>query len=626
MNSNRQNKKTYCCNNIIKIYRLQGNPSRPRSAPGLDKRFHMKEDLIPRYESLSVPKGYHSYIKDIGPLACDRYALTMTYAAWKLGFVEEIVTTSNVFCRSYLNNGDTYEDTATDEIRPVKVPYLVNAGLGLVAEWYAGWKWRDRELRYLAGQYIADGSGKSRRLFPNEFLHWLSKQKPTLDIKVIPEGQLIFPQEPSMQFTGLWWQQMLVEAATLALISSSTNLATVASQVRLATQREAQKEDASLVEMSTKDFSGSRRMEFAGLADMSLRRSPSIGAIQSARATSIAGWDSTSNDYASMCYGIPAMGTFAHAWVMLHDTEEEAFENWARVFPGTTVFLSDTYNTIEGVQKAISICRKHKVDLKGIRLDSGDLAYFSREVHRLLKEAGYGNARILATDCISIQSAASLFGRVVTHAAERESYVNSFGIGSEVAVNRNNPLLDFVLKISARHADRSSKRDDLVRELIKLTDSEQKSTLPGRIDVVRYIDKDGKWAGDTIIPSDLDIGEGKLSRDIHSEHMQTGKTVVFPKGASFIRVLQPWMKKGRMMQQAYKDQDAPAILAQSRAVCAEALSRMDRSHLLITPDLPHNYGVGIAKELSEKRRQLKARIEAGQRLERQHDRFVLNTT
>lgn len=584
----------------------------------------MKEDQPPQYETISVPKGYQSYIKDIGPLACDRYALTMTYAAWKLGFVEEIVTTSNAFCRSYLNNGDTYKDTATDEIMPVKVPYLVNAGLGLVAEWYAGWRWKGRELRHLAGQYITDGSGNSLRLFPDEFLYWLSKQELSLDIKAIPEGQIIFPQEPSMQFTGLWWQQMMVEATTLALISSSTNLTTVASQVRLAAQREAVKDGAAMVEMSAKDMHDPRRMELAGLADMSLRRSPGIGAIQSARAAAIAGWDSTSNDYASMCYGIPAMGTFAHAWVMLHDTEEEAFENWAMVFPGATVFLADTYNTIDGIQRAIKICKRYNVDLKGIRLDSGDLAYLSREAHRLLRDAGYESARILATDCISIKNAASLFGRVATQAAKRESYVNSFGIGSEIAANRNNPLLDFVLKLSARHANRSSNRDDMVRELIKLTESEQKSTLPGIIDVVRYIDKDGKWAGDTIIPADLDIGEGKLSRDIYSEHMQTGKAIVFPKGATFIRVLTPWMKKGEMVQQAYKEQDASAILSRSREVCAEAMSRMDRAHLLITPDLPRYYGVGIAKEVSEKRRRLKADIEAGQGIEKQRDRFDVN--
>jgi len=581
----------------------------------------MDNHSIPQYDLFPIPGGYRSYIKDIGPLACDRYALTMTYAAWKIGFVEEIVTTSNVFCRSYLNNGDSYKDAATGEIRPVKVPYLVNAGLGLVAEWYSGWKWKDFELRHLAGQQTVDGRGRAIRLFPDEFLYWLSKQKLSLDIKAVSEGQLIFPQEPSMQFTGPWWQQMMVEATTLALISSSTNLATVASQVRLATQREAGREGAGMVEMSAEDIAKSCKMEFAGLADMSLRRSPGIGAIQSARAAVIAGWDSTSNDYASMCYGIPAMGTFAHAWVMLHDTEEESFENWAKVFPGATVFLADTYNTIEGIQKAISICKKYRLDLKGIRLDSGDLAYLSREAHRLLNKAGYGRARILATDCISVQSAASLFGRVATSVAEPESYVNSFGIGSEIAVNRNNPLLDFVLKLSARHGDRSLNRNDMVRELIKLTESEQKATLPGVIDIVRYIDREGKWAGDTIIPADLDIGVGKLSRDIYSENMQTGKVVLFPKGAPFIRVLQPWMKNGEMLQQAYRDQDAPLILAQSRAVFAETIARMDRSHLLVTPDLPRYYGVGIARELAEKRRQVKSLIEAGLGREKQNNRF-----
>ncbi|MBN1627401.1 MAG: hypothetical protein JW944_12840, partial [Deltaproteobacteria bacterium] len=226
----------------------------------------MRKHHVPQYGSISAPGGYQSYIKDIGPVACDRYALTMTYAAWKLGFVDETVTTSNVFCRSYLNNGDTYRDITTGEIRPVKVPYLVNAGLGLVAEWYAGWQWRDRDLRHLAGQYIVDAEGRRLRLFPDEFLYWLSKKKLILDISAIPEGELIFPQEPSMQFTGPWWQQMMIEATTLALISSSTNLTTVASQVRLATQREAGKEGAGMVDMSAKDIPEPQKMEFAGLA------------------------------------------------------------------------------------------------------------------------------------------------------------------------------------------------------------------------------------------------------------------------------------------------------------------------------------------------------------------------
>jgi len=553
----------------------------------------MKKEPIPDYEKITVPKGYQSYIKDIGPLACDRYALTMTYAAWELGFVDKRYTTSNVFCRSLLNNGDTYKDSTTDDIKHVKIPYIINAGLGLVGEWYSGWKWKDLDLRHLAQQEITGKNGQNIRLFPNEFLYWLSKQRLTLDIKAMPEGSLIFPQEPSMQMTGLWWQQMAVEASTLELISSSTNLATVATQVRLATQRDAMRYGKIVVEASAK--------EQASLAEMALRRSPSIGAIQSARAASIAGWDSTSNDYASKCYGIKIMGTFAHAWVMLHDTEEEAFENWAKVYPGATVFLVDTYDTKEGVKKEIEICKKYNLQLKGIRLDSGNLAYLSRESHALLEEAGFSDARIYATDSISTKSAAALYGHVANEVTNRDSYINSFGLGSEVAVNRNNPLLDFVQKLSARHNDNGSK-DGLIRDLIKLSESESKTTLPGMIDVVRYVDKNGKWAGDTIIPSDIDIGENILTRDIHSYHTQTGRILVFPKGTQFQRMLQPWMKSGEMLNSHYFDQDAAAILQESKKTCATSLSKLDSDHLLVTPMLPHSYGVGLSDELVQKRR------------------------
>ena len=568
----------------------------------------MAPETIPDYENFPPPHGFRSFVREIGPLALDRYALTMTYAAWKLGFADEKRTTSNVFCRSLLNNGDTYKDSDTDEARNIKIPYLVNAGLGLVAEWYDGWQWKDRELRYLAQQRIDDGKGNKVRLFPNEFLHWLSGQKLTLDIKAIPEGQLIFPQEPSMQLTGLWWQQMAVEAQTLQLIASSTNLTTVATQVRLAAQREARKAGATLIEASTK--------EYASLAEMALRRSPSVAALQSARAAAIAGWDNTSNDYAGMCYGIPVMGTFAHAWVMLHETEEEAFEDWAKAYPNSTVFLADTYDTVEGVRTAIRICQKHSLDLKGIRLDSGNLAYLSREVRALLDEAGFVNAKILATDSISVRNAASLYGRVATEITDRESFVTGFGIGSEVAVNRSNPLLDFVMKLAAQHD-----HGEMVRELIKLSETEKKTTLPGMIDVVRYIDRNGYWAGDTIIPANLDIGEGRLEREIYSEHTQTGKVKPFPKGAPFIRLLQPWLKRGEFVQMPYANRDAHGILTASREICADAIAKLDRDHLHLPPGMPHEYGVGISEELAAKRKAAVDHIRARQDLEKQRRRF-----
>ena len=560
------------------------------------------------YRSLPAPQGYQSFIKDIGPTMCDLYALTMTYAAWKLNFAEERVTTSHVFCRSGIGNGETYRDSK-DKIQYVDLPYLKNAGAGLVAEWLDGWKWQDRDLRFLAQQDVSDGRGGMTRMFPNEFLTWLSRQRITLDIDAVPEGELIFPWEPSMRLKGLWWQQEMVEAANLHLISSSTNLTTVATQVRLAAQREARRSGAEFIEASTSDI------DQAALSEMSLRRGLSIGGIQSTRAGAIAGWDNTSNVYAGMCYGRPIMGTFAHAWVMLHDTEEEAFENWARVFPGSTVFLADTYDTIEGVKTAIRICKKHNLDLRAIRLDSGDMLGLAEQVRVLLDEAGFKKARILATDNINRNSASSLYKAT-------GSEITGMGIGSELAVNRFDPLLGFVQKLGARFADRSTGRDELIRELIKLSESSEKTTLPGELDAIRFMDRNGMWAGDTIIPKDLDIGQDRLSRDINSVNLRNGRILPFPSGARFVRLLKPWMRSGNMVQEAYQNRDAAAILEEARATHKETMARLDPSHQALPPNMPKRYGVGAAEELIDKKNHEIARARTRGSMERQRARLL----
>ncbi len=562
------------------------------------------------YRNLPAPKGYQSFINTLGPTVCDLYALTMTYASWRLGFAEERVTTSHVFCRSLLTNGETYVDSQ-DKVQRVEIPYLVNAGAGLVAEWLDGWKWKDSDLRFLAQQDVPDGKGNTTPLFSNEFLHWLSGQKITLDIDAVPEGELVFPQEPVLRLKGLWWQQEMVEAANLHLISSSTNLTTVAVQVRLAAQREAHKHGADLVDMSAAS------LDQATLSEMALRRGMSIGGIQSTRAAAIAGWNNTSNVFAAKCYGVPVMGTFAHAWVMLHDTEEEAFENWAKVFPGSTVFLADTYDTIEGVKTAIRICKKYNLDLRAIRLDSGDMEYLSVQTRELLAEAGYKNAAILATDNINRKTAGTLYRNA-------RSEITGMGIGSEVAVNRLDPLLGFVQKLGARFSDYSTGRDDLIREFIKLGEGSEKTTIPGELDAIRYIDRKGMWAGDTIIPKDADIGEGRLTCTVNSVHTQTGRVVPFPQGAPFIRLLQPWMIKGDMVSPAYRDKDSAAILQEAKETCKQTMARMDSSHLALPPSMPKRYGVGIARDLARKKEDSAHAIRSASLLERQRTRFNLN--
>jgi nicotinate phosphoribosyltransferase len=578
---------------------------------------------IPDYENLPAAKGYASFVKSIGPLMCDLYALTMTQAAWKLGFADTKKSVSHVFCRTLTGNGQ--KDA---EGKPVKVPYLVNSGLGLAAEWFDGWKYGDDDLRYLATIRLpsADPAAKGARLFSDEFLFWLSQQKITLDIDAMPEGELIFPHEPSLRISGLFWQQQVVEGALLHLISSSTNLATVASQVRLFTQREATAENAALVAASARDAPA---LEKAGLADMSLRRSPGIAALQSARAAFTAGWDSTSNVYAGKCYGIPAMGTFAHAWVMLHDTEEQAFENWAKAYPNTTIFLADTYNTIEGIKNAIAICKKHGLKLKGIRLDSGDAAWLSREATRLATESGFDNVRIFATDKIDRPAARALYADAKKEVGNPSSTVTDFGIGSEISANLYHPLLDEVMKLAALYdGDAQDLTKAVLKDVAKLSETNSKTTLPGALDVVRYLEPgangETRYAGDTIVPLAMEIGDKALSREIISVDATTGNTKTpFPEGTPFYRPLQPWMRRGEMVQQPYIDRDAAAILRDARARHAASMAHLDPSHKRF--EKPHLYGFGIEQSLLARRDAMADGIRLAAKRREQKRRFGLET-
>ena len=153
-----------------------------------------KNETIPDYESLPTTQGYKSFLPHIGPLMCDLYALTMTQAAFTLGFADTKYSTSNVFCRSLVSNGQTDKDKK-GEPQATKIPYLVNAGLGLIAEWFEGWTFQPEDLHYLATIRLPAPNGeRGVRLFTNEFLFWLSKQRLSLDIDAMPEGELIFPK------------------------------------------------------------------------------------------------------------------------------------------------------------------------------------------------------------------------------------------------------------------------------------------------------------------------------------------------------------------------------------------------------------------------------------------------
>jgi nicotinate phosphoribosyltransferase len=231
---------------------------------------------------------------------------------------------------------------------PFQCGFTLAAGLAPAIDFLGAFCFTDDDTAFLRTLEGNDG----QPLFDGGFLDYLKNLRFTCDVHAIPEGTVVFPQEPLMRIQGPILQCQLLETAMLNLINFQSLVATKAARVCLATQ-------------------GEPVLEFG------LRRAQGVdGALAASRAAYIGGCDATSNVLAGKLYGIPVRGTHAHSWVMSFDDEREAFLAYAKAMPNNCVFLVDTYDTLEGVRRAVETgrwLREHGHEMTGIRLDSGDL-------------------------------------------------------------------------------------------------------------------------------------------------------------------------------------------------------------------------------------------------------------
>lgn len=502
-----------------------------------------------------------SYAKTLGPLLCDKYALTMTAALFeaernggRTGLLEARATFQH-FVRDLPTTG-----ILGPRGEGMRSAYLVSAGLGTFVEWCQGWSWEPQHLAYLATQVEPDGS----RTFSDDFLAWLGQQKLTLDIDAIPEGELAFPREPLTRISGPVWQCYMVEAALLNIVNAQSLFATVASHFVLAAQAD-----------------GKPRP----ILEFGLRRAQDLGGLAPSRAAYIGGTASTSNMLAGFEYGIPTSGTFAHAFVMLFKDELDAFATWARHRPASGVFLVDTYDTESGIQNAIDTCRRLNVPLVGIRLDSGRLDYLARVARKLLDEAGFTEAKIFATDSLNVASINNL-------TAEQRAPIDVFGVGTNLVTAQHHPALGGVFKL----ATVVTGEDELAREVMKFSSSPIKATLPGAQDVLRFLSRDASgavhFAGDTLVPLGMDVGNGRLSRELISVNpVNPQDPKPFAAGTAFYRPIVPVMRGGLLTQ------PLPALV-DSRGRTMQSLERLDPSHKNLA--IPHIYVAGIEDSLHER--------------------------
>jgi len=473
-----------------------------------------------------------SYLReDHSPiLATDLYELTMAKGYWKNEMAEREAAFDMFFRRA-----------------PFDGAYAVMAGLETLAGMLSQFHFTSSDLAYLAG--LKDRAGQPS--FEERFLRYLQDLRFTCDVSVAPEGTVVFPFEPLVRVQGPILQAQLLETLLLNTLNFQTLIATKAARVCLSAQ-------------------GEPVIEFG------LRRAQGLdGGLSAARAAYVGGCAGTSNVLAGKLLGIPVYGTHAHSWVMAFESELEAFEAYARSFPDDTLLLVDTYGTLKGVENAITVGRKLKENghkLVGLRLDSGDLAYFSIQARRMLDEAGFADAAILASN--------ELDEYVIRSLKDQGARINMWGVGTKLVTGFDEPALSGVYKLSAL---REAGTGEWLGKL-KLSEQRVKISIPGLHQVYRYEDGDGKFAADAIMD--------------WTEDPKDVTHIVDPNDATKTKRLSRYVRSEALLTRVFERGRLVATLPsleQIRQRTQDQLARLDDSHKRL--ENPHIYPVGLSPRL-----------------------------
>lgn len=373
-------------------------------------------------------------------LITDLYQLTMANALFKKGMHERKV----VFDRFYRKN-------------PFDGGYTVVAGIQHLVDFVKNFRYDAEDIEYL----------RSLGIFYPEFLDYLKDFRFHGDIYAMPEGTVAFPGEILLRFHGTTTEAMLIETGLSMIMNHESLIATKARRVRTVVPKDA-------------------------LMEFGLRRAQGHSAgLWGARAAMIGGFNGTSNVEAGCLFGIPVLGTMAHSWIMSFDTELEAFEEYVRQYHDNLILLADTYNVLEmGVPHAIQVFKELKAKGQlpkkyGIRIDSGDLGYLSREATRMFTEAGFPDAIISGSNDLDEYLIQSL--------KEQGCTVTSWGVGTKIITADGTSALGGVFKMSARE------QGDGFEPVMKISNDVSKMTNPGIKTVRRFYRKDnGKMITDLI--------------------------------------------------------------------------------------------------------------------------------
>ncbi len=401
---------------------------------------------------------------------------------------------------------------------------------------------------------------ESLKMFDPRFLDYLKEYRFHGDVYAFDEGTPAFPGEPLIRIESDIMDAQLVETMLLNTINFQTLIATKASRMVLQTRGKG------------------KIMEFG------LRRAQGVGGHSASRASFIGGTVSTSNTYAGKIYGIPVAGTMAHSWIMSMPSEAIAFRRFAEIYPDNAIFLIDTYDTLgSGIDAAIEVGLEQKAKGKriGVRIDSGDLSYLTKKIRARLDEAGLEDAII----CVSNDITEDIIKSLLSDGAP----IDSWGIGTHLVTGGAQASLNGVYKLSAKE------EDGKMVPCLKVSNSFEKTTNPGRKQVYRFFSKDGSALADLITLDDEVLENNKRYTFYHPFSAADFFVMKSNEYASFRPMLTKKVEGGKRI---VPKRELPEIQQTS----ASLLQAFDKSYKRLIN--PHIYKVSLSARLRDLKTEL----------------------
>ena len=462
----------------------------------------------------------------------DFYELTMANGYFKNGF-KDTIAYFDMFFRTMPDGGG----------------YVIMAGVEQLVDYFRNLSFSKKDIDYLRGKG-----------FSEDFLDYLANFRFACDVWAVPEGTPIFPGEPIVKVKGPVIQAQFVETMVLLTINHQSLIATKANRVVRAAQ-------------------GRAVMEFG-----SRRAQGFDGAVYGARAAYIGGCAGTACTISDEMFGIPALGTMAHSWVQLFDSEYDAFKAYAEEYPDACTLLVDTYNVLHsGVPNAIKVFDEVLAPMgkrpKGIRIDSGDIAYLSRKARKILDDAGYPDCSIVASN--------SLDEYIIRDMLLQGAKVDSFGVGERLITASSSPVLGGVYKLCA------VEKDGEIIPKIKLSENVQKITTPGNKRVYRLYDREsGKAAADLITLASETVDDSRPYELFDPDFTWKRKTLT---NYTARELLEPLFRKGECV---YKERNIEEI----KSYCREQIDTLWDE--VTRFENPHNYYVDLSQQLWDVKHEL----------------------